>query len=126
MSKILPLLSGCILVCAFVSRPTAAQEESRLALSVTRLEATPSSVVLSKGEAVRFAVTAYDVRGNVVNVPIRIGGVFSGVRFKNGRLRGVTPGEYQIVATVGLGRRSASPTPAEFNDWWVNEQRPGS
>ena len=102
MYKILSILSGCILLGTFVSRPTAAQEESRLALSVTRLEATPSSVVLTKGETVSFSVTAYDARGNGVDVPVRIGGVFSGVRFEDGRLWGVAPGEYQIVATVAL------------------------
>ena len=94
--------SALAFLLAGVVAPLTAQEDLRRALTVTRLEATPSSVVLTRGESVRFTIAAFDASGNVVDVPIRIGGAFSGVRYEDGQLTGVAPGEYQIFATVAL------------------------
>lgn len=89
------LLSG-------VTTPLTAQEDLRRALTVTRLQATPSSVVMTQGESVRFTVSALDVSGNVIDVPIRIVGAFRGVRYEDGRLTAFASGEFQIFATVVL------------------------
>ena len=89
------LLSGVI-------APLTAQEDLRRALTVTRLEATPSSVVMTQGESVRFTVAAFDASGNVVDVHIRIVGAFRGVRYEDGRLTAFASGEHLVFAAVAL------------------------
>lgn len=112
MSTFFRSLAGAGAVCALASAPAVAQQDLQRALAVTRLEATPSSVVVMKGESIDFEVTAYDAAGNVVDVPIRVGGAFRGVEVADGRLFGVTPGTYQVFATVAFppGVERAPPT----------------
>lgn len=104
--------SALAFLLAGVVAPLTAQEDLRRALTVTRLEATPSSVVLTQGESVRFTIAAFDASGNVVDVPIRIGGAFRGVRYEDGLLTAVAPGEYQIFATVALPPDANRPPPS--------------
>ncbi len=83
MSRISPFAT--VFLLAGIAAPLSAQEDLTRALTVTRLRATPSSVVLTQGESVRLTVVALDASGNVVDVPIRIVGAFRGVEYEDGR-----------------------------------------
>ncbi len=110
MPKIVRLSALAFLLSGVIT-PLTAQEDLRRALTVTRLQATPSSVVMTQGESVRFTVAAFDASGNVVDVPIRIVGAFRGVRYEGGRLTAFAFGEHQIFATVVLPPDADRPGP---------------
>ena len=102
MSKFVRLLLGALLVTGFSAPSAAAQDALQLALRVTRLEATPGTIVVTQGERARLSIVAYDAAGNALDVPIRIGGRFRGLGIENGEVRGIAAGEYTIFATVVL------------------------
>lgn len=82
--------------------PTVGQDRTDQALRVTRIEARPSSVVLTVGESTRLSVRALDVAGNEINAPMRVAAPFRVLRFRNGVLSASEAGEYEIVLTVVL------------------------
>ncbi|MCZ6917731.1 MAG: Ig-like domain-containing protein [Gemmatimonadetes bacterium] len=94
--------SAAVIFTALAVPQAHAQDELQRALAVTRLEASPSPVVVTQGERTPVSLTAYDADGNVVDVPIRVAGAFRGIRFEDGFLVGVAAGEYQVFATVAL------------------------
>ena len=101
MSKTARFLFGLALIVG-PATSAAAQDELERALRVTRLQSTPSAIVVTQGERARISITAYDAAGNAVDVPIRMGGRFRGISIENGEVRGVAAGDYTIFATVVL------------------------
>ena len=79
-----------------------AQDPLQRALSVTHLEADPNRVVVTRGEWAPLGIVARDAAGNPVSVSIRIAAPRRELRYENGRVRGITPGEYEIIATLVL------------------------
>ena len=102
MLKLARFCSAAVILTMFAAPRAHAQDDLQRALTVTRLEANPSSVVVTQGERTEVSVTAYDANGNVVDVPIRIAGAFRGLRFEDGFVEGVAAGEYQVFATIAL------------------------
>ncbi len=102
MSKVLPLGSVAVFALALGAVPVNAQD----AASVVRLEARPPTVTVTAGESVVFSVVALDAGGNVVDVGIRIAPPRQAASYRDGALQGLTPGAYQIVATL-VGRQGS-------------------
>ncbi|MCH7490565.1 MAG: Ig-like domain-containing protein [Gemmatimonadetes bacterium] len=112
MSKFARMLLGALLVTGFSVPSAVAQDALQRALRVTRLEATPRTIVVTQGERARLSIAAYDAAGNAVDVPIRIGGRFRGLAIENGEVRGIAAGEYTIFATVVLPPDAGREPPA--------------
>ncbi|MCZ6917095.1 MAG: Ig-like domain-containing protein [Gemmatimonadetes bacterium] len=97
MSKIHAIGPVAVLSIALGTTPLVAQDA---ASRVTRLEARPAAVSLTAGESVALAVVALDARGDVMDVPVRVAVPRQAARYQDGQVTGITPGEYQIVATL--------------------------
>ncbi len=100
MSKVLPLVPVAVFAIALGATSIHAQD----AASVVRLEARPATVTVTAGESVAFNVVALDAGGDVVDVGIRIAPPRQAASYRDGVLQGLTPGEYQIVATLAGGQ----------------------
>ena len=96
MSKTLGI--GCAAALALtVATPANAQDA---AARVVRLEARPAAVTVTAGASTALGVVALDAQGNVVEVQIRIAPPRQAASYRDGVLQGLTPGEYQIAATL--------------------------
>jgi len=84
------------------SAVTARQSDQDRSAQVVRLEATPSSVTVIRGETVPLTITAFDAAGNVVEVPIRLAAPRRAIRVADGELTGMVAGEYEMIASVAL------------------------
>lgn len=92
----LPALAGSVL-----PTPLSAQVPA-----VERLEARPAELSVVVGEPASLTVVALSASGEVVDVPIRVSGERGGVQVRGDEVVGVTPGEYEIVATEVLPQGS--------------------
>ena len=78
--------------------PTRAQDNA----TVVRLAPSVSQLTLAAGDQVPFNVQAIGPNGAPVDVPLRITGPRNAVSIDDGMVRGLQPGEYEIVVTVVL------------------------
>jgi hypothetical protein len=88
------LVAACIVTLA--GMPTAA-----IAQAITRLVSEPERIEVTAGSSVPLLVRALDATGRPVSTPLRIAGARGGIEIADGRVAGVTAGEYRIfVSTV--------------------------
>ena len=104
MIKLARAVSSSTFVVLLLTSGAAAlhAQDSGAALQVTRLAASSSDLVVTRGESVPLTITAYDASGGVVDAPIRITGAREGVTFEDGRVFGLAAGEFEIFASVAL------------------------
>jgi hypothetical protein len=103
-----PTVAFAALVAA--SAPLAAQQpaDSAPARRVAGLVAEPVRLTVRVGDSVPLRVTAHDTDGNLIpNTPLRVTGPRAAVRIRDGRVFGLTAGEYEIVAVAPSGAGSA-------------------
>jgi len=81
-----------------IGLPSKAQD----ARAVVRLAPSVSQLTLAAGDQVPFNVQAIGPNGSPVDVPLRITGPRNAVSIEDGMVRGLQPGEYEIVVTVVL------------------------
>ena len=107
MSKIHAIAPIAVLSIALTTGPLVAQDA---ASRVARLEARPAEVSLTAGETIALTIVALDAQGNAVDAPVRVAAPRQAASYEDGQLTGITPGEYQIVATLvtGAGRDPVS------------------
>jgi len=65
-----------------------------------RLVADPDTVHVTVGQSVPIAVRAVDAKGRMIDLAVRLGGPRRAVQVRNGEVRGLKAGTYQIVATA--------------------------
>ena len=70
------------------------------AQAVDRLRAVPAQVTVEAGQTVDFRVEALDAMDASLSVPVRVVGPRGGVELSDGRLTGVEPGEYEVIASA--------------------------
>src|SRR5690606_38443824 len=68
-----------------------------------RLEAEPASVEIEVGSARPIRVTVRDASGAALDVPVRFAAPRAAVQVRDGEIRGLAPGSYEVVATAVLG-----------------------
>jgi hypothetical protein len=90
-----PLLSGT------VSAQSAADRVSRLVPSAERLS-------VAVGGSTSFSVRAVDAAGETVDAPMRVTGPRNALTIRDGRVEGLTQGEYEIVATLVVAAGSSA------------------
>ncbi len=73
-------------------RPAAAQ-------TVTRLASEPDRIEVTAGESVPLVIRAYGLDGAEVATPLRVGGSRDGIRLSDGRVTGLSAGEYSIYVS---------------------------
>ena len=102
MNRLIALLA----VLLSVTIPPVAKAQSA-PQTVVRLQASPPRVVVMAGETVPIEIRALDARGRVVDVPVRSIAPRAGAVVRDGTVRGVAAGEYEIISTVVLPPGSA-------------------
>ena len=84
------------------SSPVTAQSEA----SVSRLVPSTDRIVVALGERVPFSVSAVDMNGTVVDVPVRIVGPRNSLRVGEGFVEGLAQGEFDVIATLVVPAQS--------------------
>jgi hypothetical protein len=83
--------------------PSAALSAQQSSTTVQRIEANPTSIIMQAGDSVPLSVVAYDVSGNVVRgAGFRIAAPRSALQIRNGSVKALEAGEYQIVVSAVL------------------------
>lgn len=70
------------------------------AQTVTRIESDPAQIDVVTGESVPFVIRAYDPGGRLVDAPLRVSAPRTGVSLSDGRVTGLSAGDYQIVVST--------------------------
>ncbi len=82
--------------------------------AVARIEARPAELVVTVGESAALELLTYDETGARVTAEVSLVGPRSGVDvvgwFQDGTVRGVAPGQYNVVALARSPGSSAEPT----------------
>jgi len=103
-----------------VLMPAASSAQSP-ASRVARLVPSAPRVSVAVGERTAFSVRAVDATGADVDTPLRVTGPRAGVSVRGGFVEGLSPGEYEIVATLvvpaGSGLRPVSLTVPIVVSW---------
>lgn len=90
--RALPLLSAAFLIHA---APSAAQTDIRLI-------AEPEAVAVTVGASAPLLVRAVDSNGATVDVAVRMAAPRGSLRVRDGRVQGLEPGSFEIVATAAM------------------------
>ena len=69
------------------------------AQTVTRIETDVDRIELRIGESAPLALRPYTADGRLVDAPLRIGGARGGISFSDGRVTGLSAGEYEIFVS---------------------------
>lgn len=75
-----------------VARPLPAQ-------TVVRLTSEPERIEVTAGESVPLVVRAYGADGSLVDAPLRVAAPRAALRIENGRVTGVSAGQYEIFVS---------------------------
>ncbi len=89
--------------------PVLAQEDPQAALSVVRIEASPSATEVRVGESVPLSFRAYDANGDVVDVPMRMAFPRANVWVEDGYVHGLVAGSYEVTANLVLPADAEGP-----------------
>ncbi len=90
---------GLLAALVAVTPPLSAQEVP----VVAELQVEPTSIQMEVGEEVPITVRALDVLGNEVDAEFRMGGRREAVQMVDGRVRGLLPGEHDLVISLFPG-----------------------
>lgn len=117
------LLVTGIVLAAIVAAPAGAQQgttqaaappvrsEADAMRAVARLVAEPASLTMRTGETRPFTVVAVDAQGNVVaDAPLRVSGPRGAVLVRDGEVKALKAGRYDIVASTS-SRAEGAPAP---------------
>jgi hypothetical protein len=104
-----PLLLALALVLPALGLPSPAHAQE--AASVVRLEARPARVTVTVGATAPLRVVALDADGRPVDVPVRIVGPRTAIRYQDGRVEGIEAGRYELYATAVLPSGSEGDPP---------------
>jgi hypothetical protein len=80
--------------------------------TVVRLEARPPRVQVTVGGTAPLEVVALDARGREVQASVRIVAPRRLLRYEDGRVEGLAPGQHEVVATLVLPAGVDGPPPA--------------
>ena len=101
LTRVASFFACCVLLHT-LGAVTLDAQDAGAALRVTRLASSSPTLVVTRGESVPLAITAYDASGRVVETPIRMTAARDGVRIEDGLVFGLAAGEYEIFASVAL------------------------
>jgi hypothetical protein len=85
---------------ATVASPLVSPARALSAQGVVRLASEPERLRVTVGESVPLLVRAYGADGELVDAPLRVGGPRGALRIENGRVHGVTAGEYEVFLST--------------------------
>lgn len=78
-----------------------------------RLQATPSSIVVTAGDSVPLTIQAFDAGGNPIDVPMRLAAprqvIDVRVWYRSGYIRALAAGKFEAVVTVAAPSGEAAP-----------------
>ena len=87
--------------CAVLAWPSSLRAQEA---AVAELRAEPAALAIEAGASATVRVTAHDAAGNVLDVPVRVGGARRGLRFNraDGAVTGLEAGDWELVATYAV------------------------
>jgi hypothetical protein len=100
MIKSLLLIAVLVVSAATVASPLVSPARALSAQGVVRLASEPERLRVTAGESVPLLVRAYGADGELVDAPLRVGGPRGALRIENGRVHGVTAGEYEVFLST--------------------------